>query len=84
LTIHVTASLGADQPERLCVCKWRGKMPSGRGQENAALVLVLPVLKIYSAHNVYYRFPVLEVNIRNIDMDTWTADWGGDRDTRGI
>jgi len=45
----------------------------------------LPVLKIYSAHNVYYRFPVLEVNIRNIDMETWTADWGGgSRDTRGM
>jgi len=50
-------------------------MPIKREQENAALVPILTaVLKIYSAHNVYYRFSVLEVNIRNIDMETWTAD----------
>jgi len=29
------------QSERLCVCKWRGKMPIGCGQENAALVPIL-------------------------------------------
>jgi len=56
-------------------------MPIGRGQENAALWFrySLPVLKIYNAHNVYYRFPVLEVNIQNIDVETC-----GGRDTRGI
>jgi len=62
-------------------------MPIGREQENAALWFrySLPVLEIYNAHTVYYRFPVLEVNIRNIDVETWTVDWGsGDRDTRGI
>jgi len=79
LTICVTAPLGAvTRTARASLRKWRGKMPIGCGQKNAALVptdwYLLPVLKIYSAHNVYYRFPVLEVNIRNIDMETWTAD----------
>jgi len=59
LAIHVTTPLG-EQPERLCVRKWRGKISIERGKENAALV---PTHCQYSAYNVHYRFSVLAVNI---------------------